>query len=455
MMRSRERRSLRLGGRGVVGGLIVSVRSEARSVAVERMSALLAATSGRALSERERDEWFALPVLVEAGPGIDRVDGPWQGVVEAVDELTPFYVRAALRAPDGGRFALRVGVEPEPPHRIRYASRWHYPGDVVTREATEGDGEAIAELERRTPVVDGNVRRRYDRRGGWFDQLRLMDDTTVVVAEIDGRIIGAHVDAIHEVPIGVPRRLLYRLRTRVDPAYQGRHVFPALNGAAVDARVPFERVGWGFDSEEMFVALGNERIRNLTAERSNVVEWGTPIERLLIDCAQAARSGPIEDVSVADLDEVTDLFRASRGDEVGYPYRTADDVRLRFERAPSVYGWTNVLKSGQAILGIWNEQLRISTEVGEDRQHMACALALDYGCATGHTADLAELVRSACTQLQHKSVTHLIMYTSPGAYLRETLMPLATRIERFGRRIRVPEPPDCPRRGVYVDPIYF
>jgi hypothetical protein len=32
---------------------------------------------------------------------------------------------------------------------------------------------------------------------------------------------------------------------------------------------------------------------------------------------------------------------------------------------------------------------------------------------------------------------------------------LATRVERFGRFTRVPEPTDAARRGVYVDPIYF
>jgi hypothetical protein len=189
--------------------------------------------------------------------------------------------------------------------------------------------------------------------------------------------------------------------------------------------------------------------------RSNMVEWETPIERLIIDCAQTGRAGSVQDASVADLDEVTELLRASRGDEVGCPYRTAEDVRRRFDRAPSVYGWTNVLKGGEAIIGVWNEQLRISTEIGEDHQQMTCAFALDYGCAPTHTADLAALIRSTCTRLQHEGVTHLVIYTAPGAHLQDTLVPLAARIERFGRRIRVPEPHDCPDRGVYVDPIYF
>jgi hypothetical protein len=422
--------------------------------AVERMNALLAVTSVRALSERERADWFAPPPLVEPGPIIDRVDGPWPGELEGYDELGPFYVRAVMRAADGGRFALRVGVEWEPPHRIVYASRFHYPEGVVTRAATDDDEEAIAELERRTPVVDGDVRRRYDRRGGWFDQVHLMDETIVVVAEIDGEIVGVNVDAVHEVLIDVPRRLLYRLRTRVDPAYQGRHVFPALNGAAIDHRLPFARNGWGFDSEEMFMALGNQRVRTL-ARPGSVVEWTTPIERLIIECSQAQRSAPVREVTDAEIDQLTAMLRDSRGNEVGCPYQTRADVRQRFDRAPSVYGWANLLSNGDALIGIWKEGLGITVEHAGNREYMSCAVALDYGCLPGHGAQLADLVASTCARLRDEGITHLVMYTSPGAQLRDALTPLAIRIEEFGRRTRVAEPHDTARRGVYVDPIYF
>ena len=70
-----------------------TTQPDASSPAVERMSALVATTSMRALSDRERTEWFALPEVVEPGPVIDRVDGPWRADVESYDELTPYFVR--------------------------------------------------------------------------------------------------------------------------------------------------------------------------------------------------------------------------------------------------------------------------------------------------------------------------------------------------------------------------
>jgi hypothetical protein len=432
------------------------VNPAAPSPAIERVTALLSATFGRALSEHERAEWFALPPLVEPSQIIDRVDGPWPAEPESVQELSPFFVRAIVRGPDEARYACRVAVASEPPHRIRYVSRWRAPEDVTTRLATDDDDDQLAALERRTPIIDDDVRRSYDRRGGWFDQLRLMENTTVVVAEIGDRIVGVHVDSIHDVNINGPRRLLYRLRTRVDPEYQGRHIWPALNGAAVDARLPHEHTGWGFDSEEMFVALGNERLRSVIASQvSSVREWATPIERLVITCADAEPGGPIDEVTPTDLQNVTTLLCGSRSEEVGWPYRAATDVQHRFERAPSVYGWANVLRLGDAILGIWNERLGITVEAERDRRFMSCAVALDYGCAPSRTADLVELISSACVRLLSEDVTHLILFTSPGAYLRDVLAPLAGRVERFGRRTRVPEPSDCSGRGVYVDPIYF
>jgi hypothetical protein len=436
----------------------VSANARAESVAVERMRTLLAVTRVRALSADERAEWFAPPPLVEAGPIIDRVNGPFPGLLECYDELGPFFVRAVVTGADGGRVALRVGVEWDPPHRIVYASRFHYPEDVMTRVATDDDGAALAALERRTPVVDGDVRRSYDRHGGWFDQIRLMDDTTVVVAEIEDEVVGVHVDAVHTVPIDVPRRLAYRLRTRVDPAYQGRHVWPALNGAAVDARLPTERFGWGFDSEEMFMALGNQRVREISTRvgsASSIVEWATPIERLIIDCARSSNAGPVNGIAETQLDQVTDMLRGSRGREVGFPYKTSAEVRERFERAPSVYGWNNLSSNGDAMIGIWNERVGITIEHADSVEHMSCALALDYGCLPGHTAELVDLIRSTCARLHDDGITHLVIYTSPGAQLRDTLAPLATRIEPFGRRLRIAEPPNTAQRGVYIDPIYF
>jgi hypothetical protein len=416
---------------------------------------LLEVTGARAFTDRERIERFRLPQLVNDWV-IDRVDGPWLATVEEFEELTPYYARALIRGPDNDRHALRVGVEEEPPWPIRYASRWHAPEAVSARLARETDEGALADLERRTPVVDGGVQRLYDRTGRWFDQLGLMQEVLPVVAEIDGRIVGAMVDAIHGVSIDDwSGRMLYRMRLRVEPASQGRRVFPVLNGASVDFRLSRCNSGWGFDSEEAFIATDNRRVREILPPSSSAIDWATTIERVVIDCRSASCVGDLESIAATDAELLFELLGASRRREIGYPYATVEQIVDRFERAPDIYGWHDVWTNGEATVGIWNEGVTLTTSRSDERSVERTALALDYGCRAGREDALASLIRTACRELMDRGVTHLAIFTSVGAQLRSAIVPLASRIERFQRRLRIPEPRDAPQRGVYVDPVYF
>ena len=206
-----------------------------RSPVAARMAWLLETTAERSLTTEDLAAQFALPPLVDPSSMLDRITGPWP--VENVgtyEELSPTFARLDVTGTDGHRRALRVGIDAAAPHRIRYASRFHAPAGVRVRDATEADAPALADLERRTPVIDTESERSYDR-ADWFGQLRLMDEVVAVVAEIDGRIVGVHADAIRTTRLaGHDYRMMYRFRTRVDPAFQGHHVFPALNGGAAD-----------------------------------------------------------------------------------------------------------------------------------------------------------------------------------------------------------------------------
>jgi hypothetical protein len=423
----------------------------------ERVEWFLSVARERPFTADERDERFVLPELMDAST-IDRAGGPWgEFREEAYEELSPTYARVLVRGSDGERWALRAAVESNPPHRFRYVSRWNAPEGVVTRLATDADAGAIADLERRTPIVDGDTRRTYDRSGDWFAQLRLMEEPSVVVAEVDGRIVGVMADGINTAPIdGRTRRLLYRLRLRVDPAVRGKKLWPALNGAAVDRRLPRSETGWGFDSEDMFVAAGNERMLNLTQPGGQPVAshlWRTPVERVLVDCSAVAGPPAGREATAADAEQTAAILGAGRGQEVACPTGTAALAR-RLDRSP-VYGWRDLVLDDDAVLGVWDEQSTIAIESPTGRAVERCALGLDYGALPGREERLRALVAAACARLAAKGTTHLVLFTSPGAPLRDAVLGLAARTERFRRFSRVPEPADAGRRGVYVDPIYF
>jgi hypothetical protein len=393
------------------------------------------------------------PLMPRTRP--EYLDGEWKlSAIEAYDELSPNYARVILKFEDGRRQALRVGVSSVPPYAIRYLSRFYAPEGVITREASEADGEAIAELERRTPVVDAGVKRSYDRQD-WFAQLRLMERPHVVVAEIDDRIAGVHV-ASHRTAIyeGRPHTMLYMCRTRVDPGAQGKHLFPAINGALVDTFMPFVADGWSFDSEENFIAVKNERIREL-AQGQPDLDWRTLVRRLSLGTAALAAEGSARVAQPTDLDEIAAILEATHGGLAGHVPVDTGTLAARLGRAPASYGFADVLIGDGAVVGVWDEKLvmRYETE-GEVREERS-ATVLDYGCHPGSEAALISVLRQQCARLAARGITKLSIYTSDHARLLETLTPLAATQENFSYRSRVAEPAAAIERGVYVDPIYF
>ena len=68
--------------------------------------------------------------------------------------------------------------------------------DVVVREATEADGAALAEIERRSPLVLDDRKVVIDRGEDYFAFARLMEDVTVCFGLIDGTPAGINCGAL-------------------------------------------------------------------------------------------------------------------------------------------------------------------------------------------------------------------------------------------------------------------
>lgn len=421
-----------------------------------RVAWVLSTAQTRAFTVDEIKEVFSYPPLMPL-PRVEYLQGPWSlSMIEAYDELSDTFARITLRFADGHRETLRICVSPTPPHRIRYISRYLAPEGVTVREATEADGPMIADLERRTPVVDDGVARSYGR-ADWFAQLRLMGGAKVVVAEIDGRIVAVHVASLRTAHYdGRPLVMFYMCRTRIDPMLQGRGVFQAVNGGLVDTFMPFVTEGWGFDSEENYIAAKNERVREMTRSQKVDLDWSTAVLRLSLDtAAMAAADGPGRPAGSQDLNRIADLLNATHGRSAGFGRLDPGAVSQRFLRAPQSYGLPNVLVGERAIVGAWDEQTVVTYASADQVREERSATVLDYGCEPDATDELIALLRQHCARLADAGITRLSLYTSEASPLSTELQSIAKTTETFLYRSRLPEPGAARAEGIYVDPIYF
>ena len=168
---------------------------------------------------------FVPPLDVDAAWATFRrnVAGGGLGTVTSLSET----VLEVGAVDDRGRsWTYRFGVDPATGliNDLRLDRVQHQ--EVTVRFATEADGPALTEIERRSPMVMGEVTVTIDRGGDYFAAARLMGDVVVVVAEIDGEPAAAHCAAAHTVHVGGgPYRLGYFHHLRILPEHQGKGLF--------------------------------------------------------------------------------------------------------------------------------------------------------------------------------------------------------------------------------------
>ncbi len=323
--------------------------------------------------------------------------------------------------------------------------------DIVIRDATAADGPLCAEIERRSPLVIGGRSLTIDRGDDYFAAARLMEDPTVLIAEVDGVPAGVLCGALHAVPIGgTPRRMLYVHHARILPAFQGRGVGMLL------ARTLTTMYEGRVDSQYWYIAPENATSQSFTRRAPN--RWS--VRPAMIGIDTAAHSGPPagRPASVADAATIARLINlAHEGEEMFVPY-TAESLARRVGRAPDQYGWERLWITPHAVVGAWPEGELISvwTSVsGAPAQESRGASVLDFGYEPGHEAELTALLRAWCGWLAPKGLADLSVFSSPGTRHWGLLSSLGEATEFDFWTPSLPEPPGVEHHGLYVDRVYF
>ncbi len=121
---------------------------------------------------------------------------------------------------------------PPGPHLVGRLSYNHAVDEVTIREASTADAAALADVERNSPLVLGDSMLTIDRGNDYFAAARLMGQTTVIVAEVAGSVVGAFCGVGHPVMLGGERRMmLYIHHARILPGFQDRGIGKKLGTA--------------------------------------------------------------------------------------------------------------------------------------------------------------------------------------------------------------------------------
>jgi len=371
-------------------------------------------------------------------------------------ETLPGSAVASVRSPDpqvaivvlerdGRTWDFGVRIEKAPPYRIKNVIRAERTPGVLVRPATEDDAATLREIELKTPIVLGDANVVYDRGEDYFAAERLMGIVLTHVVEIEGRAVGLTSGVIHEVRVkGERMTAAYAHRLRLMPEARGQGMRQMLG------LVSFEHESWRSDVPYSFIAASNEAmLRNVRSK------WSVRPERIVIDTRSCGEDGAGRAATSADAPRIAALLNAAHEREEMFVPQTVQTLRMRLERQPDLYTWSNVVLGRAAVIGVWPADLNVIRQLGNETTTDRRALVLDYGYDDGGEDELIELLRAACGKLASHGTTELSIFTCEQSSAHSRLRSLAKRVEPYVLNLYIPEPDDLAERGVYVDQLYF
>jgi hypothetical protein len=354
---------------------------------------------------------------------------------------------ARLRDTQGRRWRVRAIMHPAEPDRLRWAFiTQEPPPGVVIRPAELSDGPALAALERRVPIIDGEVRRTYDRGEDYFVAAAVPNEHLVLVAEVDGVLSGMTSQVLHPARAdGRLLRLAYLRHFRVDPGVQGRGVFSALNGMQGESAIPHCDAPWSL------TGASNEAVDS----RGMRLLMRSPVVQLCIDARAAARPLPLPRPPARDdATALAEFLARSVGPLELSRTWSSDDVVGRVEGVGVRYGWDRIALTEQAVLGVEKTPVTVETAGPGGTSIRREVMAFDIGAVPGQESQLLDLVRAWCSRLVDEGIDDLLMVVSNPA-LRRALEPLATRSTSFNLNHQFPVAADADVRGYFIDGMLF
>ena len=362
-----------------------------------------------------------------------------------------FQIEASLSSSNDRKWRLKMAVEVTPPHRIvRQDFDRELDANVEVRKAVESDAAALAEIERRCPIVMGGKSMYFDRGADYFASNRLMEEATVGIAFVDGKPAAASCGALHKICVGgVVRPLVTVTHLRVLPEHQRKGLWGAVNRA-------FDHYFDNVDGSRAYISVENAGMQHGFTNTPN--KWSVPVYRMQLPTAKLADAAVGREATPSDARAIVEILNRCHDREEQFLPHTEISFAARVTRSPRDYSWSGLWMTERAVVGVWpaGESLKVVRESNGSRTESRPALVVDYGFLPGGEQEFESLLRAWCGWAKDRGLDSLSIFSSDASPGYALLRSLAGDIEPFFVWTPgIEEPADSVGRGIYVDPIYF
>lgn len=324
--------------------------------------------------------------------------------------------------------------------------------ELVVREATAADNEAIIALELHTPLVIGDIAETFDRSPDVFACCRLHAECRIVVAALDGRIVGLMAGVVIRPQVqGRERRLVYIHRARVDPDARHKRVAWSLSN---------HLFAWGGErgAEGPCYMIAPENAPSLAFVARGGGRWPVDVVTLHLQASGATAAGA-RPLSEDDLPRAVALINATHAGSDFFEPLTAGHMHARLNRDPQysivnlrgVFDGTSLVAvAGMIDRGAHTERIDVNRRTGEVIRSRRAAVA-DWGFAPGCERPFEQLLEHLAAEaraLGRSAVS--ICEPFPGA-VPATLPFVRSAIALFTPAM--PPPAAADMRGLYFDPL--